>query len=79
MGVVELVPSDWGWFVDGVSGRGIAASDVSAEEVSSIFNIFPNGFRGSFTDSAGSSDVGFLLLLDRLVGHGRSGLENQGN
>lgn len=34
---------------------------------------------GSSTGAAESSATGFRFLLVRLVGHGRSGLENQGS
>jgi hypothetical protein len=34
---------------------------------------------GSSTGAAESSAAGFRFLLVRLVGHGRSGLENQGS
>jgi hypothetical protein len=30
VGVVEVFSSDWGWFVDGVSGRGISGTDSTA-------------------------------------------------
>jgi hypothetical protein len=75
VGFVEFVPSEGGWLVEGVSGRGIAASAGDGSSMSRV----AAWISGSETGSADKGVAGFLFLRARRAGHERSGLENQGN
>jgi hypothetical protein len=88
VGFVETVSSDTGWLV-GVPGRGIIDSAVGSSAGICSVGIYCSSTSasasvscemiGSSTGAAESSAAGFRFLLVRLVGHGRSGLENQGS
>lgn len=67
VGLVDSSRSDVGWLVEGVSGRGAAASPLAA------------GIVGSSTGSAERWDCGLLFRRALLAGQGRSGCDNHGN